>query len=250
LQLDPTFFALAIPAVLFAGISKGGFGSGAAFAATPLLALILEPAQAVGLMLPLLMLMDVAGLRSYWRQWSAVHARQLMIGMLPGIAAGWLFFRVVNADGIRLVVGAIALGFVAFQLARATGLLRIGQAFATSAWGLFWGSVAGFTSFVSHAGGPPAAMYLLGAHLDKTRYQASTIVAFWWCNLLKFPPYLALGMFSADSARANLLLSPVAILGVVIGVRAHHLLKDRVFFGITYVLLTVTGAKLVFDAVT
>ena len=57
MQLDPAFFAVAVPAVLFAGVSKGGFGSGAAFAATPLLALILEPGQALGLMLPLLMLL-------------------------------------------------------------------------------------------------------------------------------------------------------------------------------------------------
>jgi len=50
MQLDLTFFALAVPAVIFAGVLKGGFGSGAAFAATPLLALILEPGAAIGLM--------------------------------------------------------------------------------------------------------------------------------------------------------------------------------------------------------
>ena len=57
MELDFTFFAIAIPAVLFAGISKGGFGSAAAFAAAPLLALILEPAEAVAIMLPLLVVM-------------------------------------------------------------------------------------------------------------------------------------------------------------------------------------------------
>ena len=45
LVLDPTFFAIAGPAVMFAGISKGGFGSGAAFAAASLLALVVEPAR-------------------------------------------------------------------------------------------------------------------------------------------------------------------------------------------------------------
>ncbi|MEL7154131.1 MAG: sulfite exporter TauE/SafE family protein, partial [Pseudomonadota bacterium] len=33
LELNLSFFAIAAPAVMFAGISKGGFGSGAAFAA-------------------------------------------------------------------------------------------------------------------------------------------------------------------------------------------------------------------------
>ena len=53
------FFSIAALAVVFAGISKGGFGSGAAFAAVAILATIIEPGQAIGITLPLLMLMDV-----------------------------------------------------------------------------------------------------------------------------------------------------------------------------------------------
>ena len=248
MELDGTFFAVAIPAVLIAGVSKGGFGAGVGFVSTPLLALVLQPAQAVGLMLPLLMLMDVTGLRNYWRRWSWPHARLLMIGMVPGIGLGWLFFRVVSPDGLRLLVGGIAIGFVIFQVARGRGWLRPRSGDATPALGVFWGTVAGFTSFVSHAGGPPASMYLLGAGLDKTRYQASTVIAFWWVNLIKFPPYLALGMFTADSARANLMLAPVAVLGVVLGVWAHRVIPEAIFFRATYALLLVSGTKLVYDA--
>ena len=48
--LDFSFFAVAIPAVMFAGISKGGFGSGAAFASAAILALVLAPGAAIGIM--------------------------------------------------------------------------------------------------------------------------------------------------------------------------------------------------------
>jgi uncharacterized membrane protein YfcA len=108
--------------------------------------------------------------------------------------------------------------------------------------------VAGFTSFVSHAGGPPAAMYLLASKLEKTRFQATTVITFWWVNLIKLPPYFALGMFTAETARANLILAPVAVGGVLIGAWAHRRISATVFFGITYCLLAVSGAKLVFDA--
>jgi len=57
-----SFFAIAVPAVIFAGISKGGFGSGAAFASASILALVVPPGQALGIMLPLLMLIDVVTL--------------------------------------------------------------------------------------------------------------------------------------------------------------------------------------------
>ena len=40
MSFDLTFFLVAVPAVIVAGISKGGFGSGAAFVAAPMLALI------------------------------------------------------------------------------------------------------------------------------------------------------------------------------------------------------------------
>jgi uncharacterized membrane protein YfcA len=250
MELDATFFAFAVPAVIFAAVSKGGFGSGAAFAATPLLALVIEPAQAVGLMLPLLMLMDVTSLRTYWRKWNWPHSRALMIGAVPGVVLGALFFRAVSADGLRLLVGGIAIGFVAFQLARARGLIAPGREGDRTVLGWFWGGVTGLTSFVSHAGGPPAAMYLLAARLAKTEYQASTVIVFWWVNLIKFPLYVALGMFTMQSALANLILAPVAVAGVFLGVWAHRMIPEPVFFRITYVLLTITGAKLIFDAVT
>ncbi|MEO0692443.1 MAG: sulfite exporter TauE/SafE family protein, partial [Pseudomonadota bacterium] len=77
---DPVFYLFAIPAVMFAGISKAGFGSGASFAAAPLLALIVEPAVALGIMLPLLMLVDAVTLRPYWKRWSLPDAKLLILG--------------------------------------------------------------------------------------------------------------------------------------------------------------------------
>lgn len=248
MDLDAAFFAAAVPAVLFAAVSKGGFGSGAAFAATPILALVMDPAQAVGLMLPLLMLMDVTGLRAYWRRWSWPHARRLMAGAMAGIAAGAVLFSWVSPDGVRLMVGLIAIGFVLFHVARARGWLVASRREPPPGRGVLWGAAAGFTSFFSHAGGPPASMYLLACGLDKTRYQATTVIVFWWVNLLKFLPYLAMGLFTWDTARADLLLAPVAVLGVVLGARAHRLVPERWFFRFTYALLLATGSKLVYDA--
>lgn len=249
MQLDPAFFAVAVPAVLFAGVSKGGFGSGAAFAATPLLALILEPGQALGLMLPLLMLMDIGALRPYWRQWHWPSARALLIGSVPGVALGVALWRVADADVIRLLIGAVSLGFVAFRGASAMGLLRPSRPLSDRA-GMLAGGVAGFTSFVSHAGGPPAAVYLLSRPLTKTEFQATTVLVFWLVNLLKFPPYAGLGIFTRQTLLADLLLAPLAFAGVWLGVWMHRRVSGRLFFALTYVFLTCAGLKLIWDALT
>ncbi len=250
MTLDLTFFLLAIPAVIFAGISKGGFGSGAAFVAAPLMALVVEPAIAVGLMLPLLMLVDVATLRPYWRQWSWPDARLLILGAVPGVLLGALFWRVANPDVLRLFLGVVCLAFVAFQIARSRNVIRVRQRPFAPWVGSLTGGIAGFTSFVSHAGGPPVAIYLLAKGMAKTTYQATSVITFFSINLLKAGPYAMLGLFPSDAVWAWVLLAPAALLGAWIGVKAHRMIPERPFFAITYVLLTITGSKLIFDALT
>ena len=247
---DLSFFAIAAPAVIFAGISKGGFGSGAAFASASILALILPPGQALGLMLPLLMLIDVATLKPYWGKWHWHSAKLLVIGGIPGVVVGALIYRVASDDLIRFLIGAMSLLFVVWQFARARGLIKSSETALPDSLGLLAGVVSGFTSFVSHAGGPPSAIYMLSLKLNKTQYQANTVFVFWIVNSLKAVAYGFLGIFTFDLLLVDLVLAPFALLGAWIGVKAHFLVPERIFFAVTYVLLTLTGTKLIFDALT
>lgn len=250
LTLDLTFFMIAGPAVIFAGISKGGFGSGAAFAAASILALVVEPGLALGVMLPLLMLIDVSTLKPYWGKWDRQAAILLIAGAVPGVALGAALYSVAEPDVFRVLIGVISVGFVIWQIAVKRGVIRT-AANVLPVWaGALAGAVAGFTSFVSHAGGPPAAVYLLSKKLGKTEFQATTVLVFWVVNIAKFVPYAFLGMFTVQTGIANLVLAPFALLGAWLGVKAHQLVPERLFFALTYVLLTVTGIKLIFDGLT
>ena len=90
----------------------------------PLLALVMPPAQAVGLLLPLLMLMDLISLPPYWGKWEWRHSLLLMAGGVPGSLLGWWVFGRISPDGVRLFIGLTALGFVLFQIARSRGWLK------------------------------------------------------------------------------------------------------------------------------
>ncbi|WP_208348041.1 sulfite exporter TauE/SafE family protein [Pseudaestuariivita rosea] len=248
MTLDAMFFAFAVPAVLFAAISKAGFGSGAAFASASILALILEPAQALGVMLPLLMLIDVASLRPYWRKWDWAATKLLILGAVPGILVAIWLYQVANADVFRFLIGAISLLFVGYQAAGAWGLMKPRQTPLGPVAGFISGIVAGFTSFVSHAGGPAVAIYMLSQGVSKTTYQATTVIVFWIVNILKFVPYAFLGIFTWNTLLADLILAPVALIGTWLGVRAHHMVPERLFFALTYTLLVVTGSKLIWDS--
>lgn len=250
MSFDLLFFALAIPAVFWAGMSKGGFGNGAAFASTPILAQVVDPAVALGIMLPMLMMMDVAAVPAYWRKWHGPAVRAMLLGAVPGILIGAGVYRLADPDFFRLLIGVMALAFVAYQGVRRAGLLRLRQVQFSAIKGAIAGLVSGFTSFVSHAGGPPVAMFMLPQGYDRTTYQATTVLYFWAVNLIKLVPYMMLGFFTAQTLLANLILAPVALLGVYVGVRAHKVMSEGLYFAFVYVVLVVSGVRLIWIALT
>lgn len=250
MELTFPLFALGAAAVTFAGVSKGGFGSGASFAAAPLLALILDPRLAMGLLMPLLMLMDIVALWPFWRKWHWPSARAMLLGAVPGAAMGVLLWRVADPDLFRLLIGTISLAFVGWQIGNARGWLAPPRRAMTETAGIGLGAAAAFTSFVSHAGGPLAAVYLLSRGVTKTEYQATTVLVFGAINVLKLPAYTALGALTFDTLSAGLILMPFAVLGVWLGVVLHRRVSGRAFFALTYLLLTGAGIKLILDALT
>jgi uncharacterized membrane protein YfcA len=250
MEFGITFFAFALPAAFISGVAKGGFGGGAAFVATAILALFLPPAVALGIMLPLLMIEDLATLRPFWRKWHWPSAKALILGGIPGVALGALLYQATNPDVLRVLIGAISLIFVAFQLARGRGWLNVKEQGFRQRRGLIAGLIAGFTSFVSHAGGPPAAIFLLSQGMNKTTYQATTVIAFWVINAMKAVPYAYLGVFTADTLKAVVYMTPMGLIGVAVGIYAHRALPEHIFFKITYALLLGAGSKLIYDGLT
>ncbi len=244
---NPWFYAAAIPAVLIAGISKGGFGAGLGVLGVPLMALVVSPVQAAAVMLPILCTMDIVGIWAYWRKWDARTLILLGCAATVGIGIGALTFHAMQPWMIRLMVGVIALGFAGdFWIKRWRGRVQAtGRPHWTS--GAFWGAVSGFTSFTAHAGGPPVNVYLLRAGLAKTTYQATTIAFFTLVNYVKLGPYFALDLFSGENVTTSLILLPLAVVAMRAGVWLHHKVPQELFFKACYAFLIVTGGKLVFD---
>ena len=243
---DPWFWVAAVPAVLIAGIAKGGFSGGAAFAATPMIALAVGPVNAAAIMLPLLMVMDVLALRSWWGKWSWPDARLLILGAVPGIALGAWLFRSVDEDVLRLALGTMSVAFVAYMLAKGRGWIEVPtreRLNPVSAGG--WGAVCGFTSFVTHAGGPPAAMHMLSRPLTKGQFQGTSVILFACVNLMKAPCYAALGLFGNANLGASAALAPLAAIGIGLGVWLHRRVSERLFYAIIYVFLTLIGLRLI-----
>ena len=69
-------------------------------------------------------------------------------------------------------------------------------------------------------------------------------------NIAKAVPYAFLGIFTVQTLLVDLVLAPVALVGAWIGVKLHFAVPERLFFLLTYVMLVLTGAKLIWDGLT
>ena len=81
-----------------------------------------------------------------------------------------------------------------------------------------WGSLAGFTSFISHAGAPPFQVYVMPQHLKPRVFAGTATMFFAAVNLIKVPPYFLLGQFSRDNMAVSAALIPLAVLSTFAGV--------------------------------
>lgn len=244
---DPYFYLLAVPVVLLVGLSKGGFGGGLGTMAVPLLALMIDPRLAAAILLPILCVMDLVSLWSFRGTWDRFNLKILLPGALLGTAAGALTFQITNADMIRLLVGLLALYFVGHYLWGLRLLQQAARKPASKLRGTFWGAMAGYVSYIAHAGGPPVAIYLLPQQLPKITLVGTTVLFFAIVNFIKLIPYSLLGQMNTDTLMTSLLLMPLAPLGVKMGVFLLHRVSDKWFYWCCYGFLALAGVKLVME---
>ena len=245
---DPRFYLLAVPAVLILGVSKGGFGGGLGSLAVPLVALVVSPLQAAAVLLPILCVMDVHGAWVYRWRWDTANLKILMPAALIGLAVGTVTFSYLDARAIRVIIGAVAVGFTVYHWLGSLLATRRARGVEVVR-GTFWGAVSGFTSFIAHASGPPMSIYLLPQRMDKTRFLATTIIFVLFMNYLKLVPYAWLGQFSGENLRTTLVLLPLAPLGMWLGIWLHRIVPEDVFYRVCYLLLFLAGLKLLYDGI-
>lgn len=241
------FYLVGAIAVLMTGISKSGFAGGLGVLAVPAMSLFVTPQMAAAIMLPILVAMDVANVWRYRHDWVRRAVFLLVPGAVVGIGIGAATFHLFNPAMLKIGIGLLALWFFAnfiFQRKNAQAQGSFNRVTITLA-----GLVSGFTSFVAHAGGPPVKGYLLTQNLEKSQFVGTNGVFFFLVNSLKVIPYFYLGQFTADSLKISLTLAPLVPVGILIGFHLHKIISQKVFTGVAYAFLLLSGVKLLWDGV-
>jgi uncharacterized protein len=240
------FWGFAALATLLVGASKGGV-PGIGILGVPILAQVVSPVVAAGLLLPIYIISDVYGLWLYRKNYDVWNIKIIVAAAAIGIFIGWLTAQ-YNSDALtKLLVGGIGLWYAADIFIKARRKIEVAPRKADIPRGLFWGSLAGFTSFVAHAGGTPYQMYVLPQKLDKMTYAGTATIAFALINWLKLPPYWLLGQVNAGSLKTGLILAPIALFGAWAGYQLTKKVPSDWFFRVVEIALFLVSLKLIYD---
>lgn len=236
---------MAALAAFCVGLSKGGLPAVGSLA-VPLMALYINPLTAAALLLPIYLISDGFGLWLYRHNFSARNLCILIPAGLFGVFIGYLVAPHVSVPIINLGVALIGiwyclrawLGSAAANQPRPADVPR----------GLLWGTVAGITSFISHAGAPPYQMYVLPQKLPKLVFAGTSTITFAAINLAKLPPYLALNQFPSFQTGPTAILIATAVAGAFAGAKVTKIVSDKVFFLIVQIALFCISLRLIWKA--
>jgi uncharacterized membrane protein YfcA len=244
---DPLFYAFAIPAVLMVGITKTGVGGSNALGVS-LMSFVIGVPQATAILLPILCVTDLFGLWVFRGKWDWRNLRTMIPGATLGMIIGTMTFRYLDSAMVKAMVGAVAIWFAVAQFAPMIRKKEVSPSGPDAVRGNFWAAVAGFTSFISHAGQPPYSIYMVPQRLDKEVFLGTTAFFFAYVNYFKLVPFWWLGQLNLSNLSTSLVLVPLVPVGLLVGLWIQRKLSPAMFYKVVLVLLALTGVKLIADA--
>jgi uncharacterized membrane protein YfcA len=244
---DPLFYLLAIPAVTALGLSKGGF-AGVGQMAVPLLALVMPPLEAAAVILPIMILQDLAAVWVYRKDRDDRMLAIVIPGALVGVAAAGVLAVHISNDAVRIFIGAATIAFVIHYWTKALRVPRQRPKPGIAA-GLIWSALSGFTSTIAQAGGPAYQIYALAQKMPKMTYVGTSAIFFAVVNWSKIVPYMALGQFSTKGLGTSLLLVPLAIATNQLGFWLVRRVSQETFYKLTMAIMFFISIELLREGV-
>lgn len=241
------FWIYASLAIVLLGISKAGFGAGAALLGIPLMSISIPVVDAAALLLPLLIICDIFSISHYRKRFDKRSLKIMLPGAVIGIGLGALFFGYFeeNQQLLKKSIGALAIIFVIHQALKNFLLKSLQDRKPIALEGVLSGCLSGFTSTLAHAGGPPVIMYLLPQKFPRDLFVGTTVIFFATVNAIKLIPYSYLGLLKVGNLTTIIILAPLTYVGVLLGIYMNKRFTDLWFNRLIYTLLLLTGVQLI-----
>ena len=172
----------------------------------------------------------------------------LICGMLIGIAIATVITPWTSESLLLIFTGLIGLWYTTRAWLRRHMAVEKTQPRVLP--GLFWGTLTGITSFLTHSGAPPAQAYLLPQRLPKLDFAGTIALSFAVCNATKIPAYWALGQFEGLSWALVAGLTAAGIAGTFVGRRLTEVLPEALYMKVIQVMLFLLSIILIWRGAT
>jgi uncharacterized membrane protein YfcA len=239
------FFICAILSVIVVGISKSGFGAGLGVLSLPLMASQSTLNEALAILLPLLIAIDLVGIRRFLKNANWRILKLILPSGFFGLFLGMIFFTVITPKALTLFVGVFIMLFLIQMLVTSHFDLRDAKPYP---WlGRLMGMTSGFTSFVAHNGGPPITIFMLRENLLPMVYTSTLGVFFTLINFGKLGPYAYLDLLHFKQLATSAILLPCVPIGVYLGFYLAEKISVKWYYRIVQFFLLVASVKLIAD---
>ena len=228
-------------AVFLGGALRGFTGFGFAIAATPLLSLVLAPAQAVAMVLLLGLCIGLTDLRAALTRSHGASVAPLAVGMAAATPLGIMALALLSAAHARLAIALV--------LVVATAILISGFRFRrlpgrVPAAGL--GALSGLFNGLAAMPGPPVIAYCLALPLPVADIRATMMLYFLGTSTVGLATALASRLVGPAEVLGAAIAFPALFVGARTGALAFRHASERAYRLVS--LLALTGLTLVVAA--
>jgi uncharacterized membrane protein YfcA len=235
------------------GLNKGGL-TGLGILPVLLFAVVLDPRQSTGFVLPLLIIGDICAVLFYRRVVLWKIFWYLLPPALAGIVVGYLLMGPFTIGGVRIgvppvvygrVIGWLIVALLALQLVRGAYGEKLDHFFESHGFGLGMGVLAGIATMLANAAGPVSTLYFLSVGLPKWNLIGTSAFLFFVINLCKAPLSASLGLTNGVSLTMALVLLPLVLVGFFTGSKLAAILPQKIFDRFLFVCTALGAVKLI-----
>jgi len=237
-------------AVTVSAVIGNGVGIGSGIFLVPVLTMVLPSKLALGIGAPAMLISDIVGLRSYWREWEIHELKRLVPMGILGVFSGGYLIDVIPSRYFQFGIGIVAVGFASFQLYKSVKSRREPlkasdkpHCAPSRGWGrsVFFGYLSGLASTMAHAGGMVMSMYMLQTDTPKRRFVGTYVIFFFATNLIKLFTYSRIGILSGDMLAWMATLTPLIICGGFLGNFLNNRIPQELFRNLIMVFILAIG---------
>ena len=235
---------LAAVGALGVGVGKAGL-SGVGMFHVLIFAFLFGARASTGVVLPLLLVGDVAAVRTFHPHARWDYVRRMLPPACFGVVLAAWFMRALDERLYRTVIGWITLSLSILQVVRMYRPAWLGAVPHARWFAWTMGILAGAATMLANAAGPVFAIYLIAVGLPKMEFVATSAWFFFIINLFKLPFSIALGLIHGQTLLLNLILSPAVLAGVLAGRWLLERIPQRLFEQMLLAFAVIAALRLI-----